>query len=356
MPVFLFGANAVRIQQELGFGTRELGFAVSAYFAAGGLAAPRIGVLIDRIGTRKALRLGMLCSLVASVVVAWLADSWWVGALGMASCGLAHAFTQLGLNRMLVQGGSATNGALGFGIKQAAVPMASLLAGFATAALVPGAPWRSLYAGAAAVAVLLGALVPSSQTNQTLPLVPRVSKPGSRLKRLALAASFAAGAGNSVSLLIVDAFDASGFSDNAGALILGLGSGLAAASRLGGGWVVGRRRSDGALELRLLMAVGAMGFVLLAISGGSVIVLSLGALIAFLAGWGWQGIVFYAATRDVGIPPATSSGIVLSGTMSGSVVGPLAISAIADAAGYGLAWGVASLALVAGALTVPRRG
>lgn len=354
MPLFLFGANAVQIQSDLDFGTTELGFAVSSFFAGGAIAAPRTGILIDRLGTPQALRIGMGFSLVATVVVAAIASSWWMAAVGLALSGISHVFVQLALNRMIVEKG--TSQALGFGIKQASVPLASLFAGLATAALVPEGAWQVAFAMAGLGAVGLGLLVPRSvEATGGRMSDPRV-RPGEGLRRLAVAAAVAAAAGNSLSLLIVDSFDASGFSDTTGALVLGVGSGLAAATRLLGGWTVDRRGSNGFTELRLVLVAGAIGMAVIALSGSSLTLLSIGALLAFAAGWGWQGIVFYSATRDTRIAPATASGIVLSGTMSGSVVGPIAIAATADGLGYSLAWGAAAIALLASAAAMKPPG
>ena len=355
MPLFLFGANAVRIQAELGFGTTELGYATSAFFAAGALGAPKLGRFIDRVGIRRALRIGMTLSGSAAFVVAFIARSWWIGAAGLALCGVSHALTQLSMNRMLVDGGSTADGALGFGMKQGAVPVVSLIAGLATAALVPSLPWQTLYFVAGSVSIALAISLPGAHEASSETKVGSASA-GPYLRRLALGGSFAAGAGNALSLLIVDSFDASGFSDTTGAVVLGMGSGLAAVSRLGGGWVVDHRRSSGVPELRALLLVGSLGFGLLAISSGSLGLLSIGALAAFVGGWGWQGIVFYSATRDRRVLPATASGVVLAGTMSGSIIGPIVIGVTADRASYAVAWALAALALIVSAIAMPRSG
>jgi len=351
LPLFLFGANSVQIQSDLGFGTRELGYAVAAFFAAGGLTAPRIGVLIDGLSMRSALRIGMCFSLAAALTVSLVATAWWLGAAGMALCGFAHAFTQLTLNRMLVEGGRSSDRALGFGMKQAAVPAASLVAGLSTAALAPVVAWRSLYLMGAVAILVLAVFVPGATGNIGHPS-PTASRRPPGLKKLALAAAVAAGAGNSLSLLIVDTFDANGFADTTGAAVLGMGSALAIISRIGGGWVVDRRRSNGIRELRFMLTVGAVGFVFLALARSSIAMLLVGALVAFMAAWGWQGVVFFAASRERSVPPATATGIVLAGTMSGSVVGPILIGAAADSLGYGRAWMIAAVALIVSAVSV----
>lgn len=356
LPLFLVGANAVRIQSDLGFGTTLLGLAVSSFFAAGALTAPRIGVLIDRLGSRLALRIGMGFSFVASIAIGLVASSWLLAAIGLALAGVSHAFVQLALNRLIVEGGIATSQGLAFGAKQASVPMASLLAGLGTAVLAPEMAWNWSFAFAGGLALALGLLVPCGMDRANRGASDSQARPGGGLVKLAVAAALAAGAGNSLTLLIVDSFDASGFSDATGAAVLGVGSGLAAATRFVGGWTVDRRESNGLAELRALLVVGAAGMVGIAVFGRSLPLLTLWALVAFIGGWGWQGIVFYSATRDRRISPATASGVVLSGTMSGSVVGPTIVAAVADTLGYDVAWGVAAISLLLSAFSVRTPG
>ncbi len=355
-PLFLFGAMSVDIQSDLGFGTSELGYAGAAFFAGGGLTALGAGARIDRVGTRAALRIAMAFSFGATVLIAIVATSWWVAAVGIAMCGVSHALTQLALNRMLAVGQSRGSGALVFGIKQAAVPAVSLIAGFTSALLAPSVSWRLIYLLGSIVTLLLGVLAPptAGDSGQTK---TKTATSTSSLRRLALAAALAASAGNALSLLVVDSFDANSFDASVGALALGIGSGLAVAARIGSGWLAERRRSDGVREFRFLLVVGSCGFALLSVAGGSIAALFVGTSVAFMAGWGWQGLAFFSAVSlNRSIPPATSTGVVLSGTMGGSVVGPIVIGAAADHYGYGRAWMIGAAALILAAVCVSRLG
>lgn len=342
----------MEIQSDLGFGTKELGYAGAAFFVGGGLTAPWVGVLIDRIGTRASLRLGMAFSFLASLLIAVIAPSWWLAAAGIALCGISHAFTQLALNRMLVAGRNRSAGALAFGLKQAAVPAVSLLAGFTSALLAPDVSWRVVYLVGSFITLVLAVFAPltagdSGRTRQ------KTGSSAPSLRRLTFAAALAASAGNALSLLIVDSFDANGFDAAIGAVALGIGSGLAASARIGSGWLAERRNSNGIKELRALLVVGAVGFALLAVSGSSLLTVFFGASIAFTAGWGWQGLAFFSASLNRSIPPATSTSVVLSGTMGGSVVGPIVAGTAAESYGYGLAWAIGAAALVVAAATIP---
>ena len=300
-PLYLFGAMSVHIQSDLAFGTKELGYAGAAFFVGGGLTARWIGASVDRIGTRAALRFGMAASFVASLLIAIVATSWALAAAGIALCGVSHAFTQLALNRMLVLGSEQGTRALAFGLKQAAVPAVSLVAGFTTSFLAPSVNWRLIYIVGSLITLLTGLLAPPMAGDSGRERrEPESLNP--TLKRLTIGAALAAGGGNALSLLIVDSFDANGFDVATGAVVLGIGSGLAAATRIGSGWFTDRRNSSGAAELRTLLMVGAGGFVMLSLSDSSLPIMLLGACVAFMAGWGWQGLAFFSACRNRSVP------------------------------------------------------
>ena len=351
-PSFLVGAYAVRLQDDLGFGTAELGYTGAALFIAGSAAAAALGPVIDRTGASAGFRIGSVLSAGASLVVALAARNWLGVALGMALCGFANAVSQLAANRLLVRRATDRRQGVGFGLKQASVPTASVLAGFAVSFLGAGVSWRATFLVAAAVAVALAAVVPRSRRS-----VPRqrqrvhIGADGrSRLLILAAVGGLAGAAGNTLALLIVDALHDGGFTEASAALVLGLGSATSLVVRILAGWVVDRRHSSGFTELSVLLTAGAAGFTVLAVSGNSRAFLLVGTLLAFGAGWAWAGVLYFAASRTPAVPPATATGMVLSGVMLGSVVGPSLIGFIADHAGYGAAWGVGAGLVAAGAV------
>lgn len=352
LPLYLVGASAGTIQSRIGISTSEFGYAVSCYFAAGALASNRLGPLIDRIPLSRVLRMGMACSIVASLTIGLTANTWALLSLGLSLSGVAHAFSQLGTNRSLATQ-KRSRRALGFGLKQASIPVASLLAGFATAAFGGVHSPRWLFVGAA---VFAAALIATAHRLQA-PIRTDSAESGGRvntrsLHRLAIAAGLAAGAGNTVSVLIVDSFNKQGFSDQVGAVVLAVGSAMAVLARILMGLLVDRRGSDGRRELRVMLAAGALSFALLAMSSSYDPVAVLGALLALGAGWGWSGVVFFTASTQDDIPPATGSGVILSGTMSGSILGPLMIATLAEHFGYGFGWALGAAQLAAAAVLV----
>ena len=348
-PSVLVGAYAVRLQHDLGFGTAELGIVISVRFVASTLSSALGGPFIDRVGASTGLRIATFVSAGSSVGIALLVHSWPGLALGLAGSGLGAALCQLSANRLLVLRTADHRLGVGFGIKQAAVPSAALLAGFTVAALGMGMSWRTTYLAAALVAMTLSALAPRAKTRMSARPRPEKITDAERapLLRLAFAGASAGAAGNSLALLAVDAFEEGGFSETSAALILAVGSGAALGVRVLAGWVVDRRQASGHPQLVILLAAGTIGFLVLATASNRVLMVA-GGMVAFAAGWGWNGLLYFAATRSAGTRPATATGLVMSGVGAGTIFGPLLIAFIADHAGYGMAWGTAAGLIAAG--------
>jgi len=142
LPAFLTGGLAVQIRAELGFGAGGLGLAVAVFFAFSALFSAVSGRVVERIGSSTGMRVSALIGAASLVAVAVLAGSWWwlvaclvVGGLGNA---IAHPSPHLLLAGEVPQ----ERQGLAFGVKQAAIPAATLLAGLAVPILAVTVGWR----------------------------------------------------------------------------------------------------------------------------------------------------------------------------------------------------------------------
>ncbi|MGB3682885.1 MAG: MFS transporter, partial [Rubrobacteraceae bacterium] len=142
MPAFLTGGLAVQVREELGFGEAALGLAVALFFASSAAASVVLGRLVERVGSHRSMRVAAVGSAASLLGVAVFARSWslLIGCLvvgGFANA-IAHPATHLSLAREIPphrQGFS-------FGIKQAAIPTATLLAGLAVPVVALTVGWR----------------------------------------------------------------------------------------------------------------------------------------------------------------------------------------------------------------------
>jgi len=346
LPLFLASAAAVQLQRDLHFDKAHLGIAVSCCFLASTLVSPALGYYIERVG--PSLRSSAVFSLAALLVIGLLAASWWQLVAGLCLAGVANAVSQVSTNVTLT-GVSKERQGIAFGIKQSGVPVASLVAGLSMPLIVGLAGWRAgFYVGAVLVAL---AVVVAPKLEAIRGRGDRSLRRPTRLLLSLCVVAVAAGAvGNSLAAFTVDASVEHGLSEGAGGALLAAGSGVAVLTRLGSGWVVDRRRSNGIGELTALTLGSVVAFGALRLSADSDVLFVAGTLAGFAGGWGWQGLIHFATVRSHPSSVASASGLVLTAIYIGMVVGPTTTGFIAEHFSYTDAWLMAALFSAAGAV------
>jgi MFS family permease len=354
-PLFIVAAESVGLQRDLHFGKAQLGLAISIGFLASALVAAPFGRHFQRVGPSPGLRLSALLTLVALWAIA-SASSWWQVAPALAIGGMGNACAQVSANLSLAAGVAPMRQGVAFALKQAALPIASILAGISVPLLASAGGWRMtciVASGAALAGVLLRPGIPPAPAKPTAHDDGRRS---STLMLIAVVGLFAGAAGASVAAFTVDAAVAHSFGPGGAGLLLAVGSLSAVVGRLASGWVVDRRDSPGLSELAILGAVGAASFLLVSVSGDDQALFVLGIIGCFAAGWGWPGIIYYATVRSHGAAPGISTGVVLSWVYVGNLAGPVGTGLLVQHVSYTVAWlaGAIALALAAVAALVAR--
>jgi MFS family permease len=351
LPAFLTGGLAVQIRSELDFGSAALGLAVAVFFVAASLASVVMGRVVERIGAQRSMRLAAVASAASLLSVALFAGSW----SGLVAClvlgGLANAVAQPATNLSLAREVPAGRQGVSFGIKQAAIPTATLLAGLAVPGIAVTFGWRWAFAGGAALALLVALIVPA----ETLGGVRRLKEARAGdvsvapLVLLALGIGLGSTAATPLGAFIVESSVASGLQVGTAGLLLALGSAAGIVVRV---WFGHLADGMGGGRLRLVAAmlgVGVIGFVMLA--SGKVGLILPGTLLAFGAGWGWPGLFNFAVVKTNPGAPAAATGITQTGASGGAALGPLIFGLVVEVTSYGTAWlvsgAIALLALVA---------
>lgn len=353
-PLYLVSAFSVRIRTELGFSPALYGVAISAFFGATALSAPFLGKLVERIEARTAMRGSALCACAAVLGTGIAARSWSALVVFLALAGVANSFAQVTANQMLAAGGVARRLGTAFGAKQAAVPIAGLVAGSVLPPLSGTMAWREafmLMAIVPALGVLAAPNVGSARGSRT-----RLHSCASALPKgvllIAVAAGFGGAASNSLPVFVVDAGVTQGMSESAGAVLLAAGSAIAVLVRLCAGFYVDRKRSDGSIELVCLMLVGSAAFGILTLAGNSSVLFVVGVLAAFGAGWGWPGLLYFYVVRRFPERPGPVTGAVISGAFCGTLLGPVTIGNLATRLSYAWGWALSSVALAVAAAVI----
>ncbi|MGC1214159.1 MAG: MFS transporter, partial [Micromonospora sp.] len=142
LPVFLVGGLAVQMGDDLHFSPAGLGLVVSVYFGISALASVPSGALVERYGPAVVARAGILLSAGSLLAVAGLARSYPMLVVLLGLSAAANALGQLASNAALARHVPAHRQGLSFGVKQAAIPVSTLLAGAAVPTIALTAGWR----------------------------------------------------------------------------------------------------------------------------------------------------------------------------------------------------------------------
>jgi predicted MFS family arabinose efflux permease len=365
VPVFLLGGLAVQVGAELDFSPAGLGVAVAIYFGVSALTSVPAGALVERYGPAVTARAAIGLSSACLLAIAVAARSYPALVALLAAGAAANGLGQLSSNASLTRVPPGRQG-LSFGIKQAAIPAATLLAGASVPAVALTLGWRWAFAIIGLVAAGALALVPpdhgrprrvSERRNDD-----RAAKPAASLAPLyrsdalgaliVIGAAVALGAGSAGSLgtFLVDSAVNRGLAPGIAGLTLTLGSVACLMARVGGGWLVDRRGAHGDVTtVAVLLLVGAVGLALLAAPGTAA--LAVGVLLGFGFGWAFPGLVNVAVVQLHPHAPAAATSITQTGVYAGGCAGPLAFGATAASHGYPTAWlGAAAAMLVAAGL------
>ena len=355
LPVFLLGGLAVLIREDIvRFDEARLGTAVSVFFGASALAS----IVGGRLSEAQGPRLGMIAAavlsagaLLALATTSSLAGIFAASALGGAANGIGQPASNLGLARGIRR---ARQG-FAFGIKQASVPLASLLAGVAIPLIGLTLGWRWTFASAVLLVVVVIALVP----RRFGPAAPRstgtdvaTDAPRPALLLLAAGAGFGSAAANSLAAFTVLTVVAAGITAGPAGYLLALGSAAGITARVLTGWRADRRGHAHLPVVARMLAIGTLGYLLLAVGHLHPALLVVGVVTAFASGWGWPGLLAFAVVRLHPGAPGLASGIVLSGGTAGAVIGPLLFGFVARAGSFTWAWLIAAVLSMAGAALV----
>lgn len=358
LPAFFFGGLAVLIRAEFGFSEARLGAMVAVFFALGAMGSAPAGRLADRVGARPTLR-GGLAATFAALALTPLARTWWQLTLALAVAGVGHAVLQVGANLLLSTNVPARVQGLAFGIKQSAIPLATLTAGAAVPAIGTRHGWRWAYVGAAAAAGVVLAVqsvrrgtATTSRTARPRPPAMPEAFPHRDLLVLAVAVGFGAGATNALAAFLVTYASETGMPVDRAGILLATVSAIGLATRVGVGALADWRRSSDLVGVAVLLIAGSVGFAAMPVVDAGAWTLWAAATVAFAGGWGWPGLLTFIVARTNAHAPAAATGVTQAGIFAGAVAGPVLFGLAADRLSYAVAWRGAAVAQLAGALLV----
>jgi MFS family permease len=343
--VYLVGGLSIQMERDLGTNAAILGAAIALYWAVSAVLSAVGGVAAHHLGIRKGMLLSVAIGLSSLLGIACGSHHWAALFPWLAVAGVANALGQPVSNALLVAQVSIQRRAFSFGLKQAAVPAATLTAGLAVPLIAVSLGWQWAFAGAALFAAVLLALLA-----RMVPAGPPTgghAAAGFRPPRLPrqlngfLLATAAAGTMGSSAGAILGAFTVStavhnGFDPAAAGLMLSLGSAAGCITRPLMGIAADKGIGGSMATVALMMALGAIGMA--AMSSGNLVAFAIGCVFAFGFGWGWNGLAHYIVAHRSGSFAAQATGISQTGTNLGGTLGPLVFGLIFTALGPTRGW------------------
>lgn len=354
LPIFLTGALAVQISAELRFDPAGLGLVVALYFGVSALVSLPVGWIVERYGAGATSRIAVVGAAMLMLAVAVGARSYGslIGIL-LASA-WCNVMGQLASNLTLARTVPSHRLGLSFGVKQAAIPLATLLAGLAVPAVALTVGWRWAYVIGAGLALAALAGAPRGRGAH----VRRQAEPGERatgaLAVIGVASGLAAATATALGIFLVASAVERGVAPGLAGLVLTMGSVVGLSMRLLHGWLADRRDGGHVAVVAGSLALGAGGLALLAVPGTPALVV--GTILAFGLGWAWPGLLQFAVVRLNPHEPAAATSIVQVGVYAGGFTGPIGFGFVAAHGSYPAAWlGAAGAMLIAAALMVVGR-
>lgn len=337
IPGFLIGSFAPAIKADIGLDETGIG----AIFTFGYLVSATVlqfsGALADRRGPQLALRTGLTFAVVGLLLFATISTTFVLILVAFAFNRTAEAIIQPATNTLVSQGVVATRRGTAMGVKQAAVPMSTMLAGLAVPVLGNSLGWRGTFGLVAVIAAPVWFALPDVKPP------PRRTMRSKRelwaethIKLAAIGGGFAAaGLVTAAGFLVLAAKDA-GFSDGSAGVLLAVGGGIMIPARLSWGLLADRFSFNRFRAVTVCLACAVVSFLLFSTESKSAIVA--GTLLLFGVGWSWPGLFLFAVLEQHPEAPGASTAIVQTGIRVGAFSAPLAFGWLADNRGFGTAW------------------
>jgi MFS family permease len=356
LPAYLVGVLWVQVRADLGVGPSLLGVLVAAFFATSAVSALSAGTLVRTLGTVRVVRLSGLTAALTMLVVALAARDTAVLVAALVVAGWGNGIGQPASNDLIARSVSAGRQGLAYGLKQAAIPLSTLLAGVAVPLVAIPLGWRTGHGQDHVLALLVVLSVPGPRRLGSAGSSSPPSEAAGPFRRaplyvLAAGLALGAGTGNALGSFAVSTAVAGGIAPGTAGVLAAVASGVGALARVLVGWLADRVRTRWLLVVAAQMSVGGLSYALL--GTGVEALIAVGAVVGYCTGWAWAGLSTYSVTRMHHGMAAQATSITQGGMGLGAAGGPLAFGGLLSVSSYAVAWtATAALAVVAGLVVV----
>jgi MFS family permease len=358
LTAYMVGVLWVQLREDLGFGPSLLGTLVACFFVSSALFSFAGGTMVRRFGTSGIVRSSALIGAAALLAISVAAQHTPVLVAALVIAGFGNGIGQPASNDLIARAVASSRHGLAYGTKQAAIPLATMIAGVAVPLVAIPLGWRPAFAVGAGLALLVmllvpraGGLRPAGSSEPT-----EAAGPFRRAPLFVLAAGLMLGAatGNSLGSFFVATAVDGGISPGTAGVLAAVASGTGAAARIGLGWLADRVRARWLHVVAAQMAIGGLAYALL--GTGVDVLIAAGAVIGYCTGWAWAGLSTYSVARMHPGMAARATSITQAGMGAGAALGPFVFGLVVSATSYPVAWyGTAAVAVLGGAIVLQGR-
>jgi MFS family permease len=352
-PPFLLGALSPVVRDELGFDVLGLGIAVASFYLTASATAFLTGQysLVERIGVRRSLFWGVALGGLSMASMVWFVDDIIGVCFVMAMAGATNGITQPAATLAMARYVPQHRLGLALGVKQAALPASTLLAGIAVGVIAVIGEWQIAFIAGAVLALIFVFLailtdVPKSGISarprpiiQVDLITPRFTP---LLVRAIITSFLASIASNSMRVFYVESAVNSGESLATAGLLLSIASTTAIITRFVGGWRADYSSRNPMILAGLLMLAGSLGYALSAFFEGTTAI-AIAGILGIAGGWGWSGLINLAVVNEQPTQAAAVSAYIHFSTLAGSLVGPVLFGFIITMSSFPVAWAITAV-------------
>lgn len=350
-PVFLPGATSQLISKSIHFGIGGIGVIFTLYWLFS-----VVGAYISRndyrpFSIQKRISQSVFVTAIALACIAIYPQvGIWVGpALGGAVYGYSQPYTNL----LIMKECSNRIHGFAYGLKQAAIPAATLFSSLAVPIAAIPLGWRQLF-GIVALFTLFYSLYLAKNSQTIISQSPNKStaklKLNWHLLMLALTGSLGAMVGNSLGGYLIISLTDRGFSLTAASFIAAVSSVANIIVRVIAGVAADRRHKSPYRYLQFMFVFGMIGTLFLLTNVNAIQII--GAILAYAGGWGWAGLLHYVTGASYPGKERQATAVSQMGVSLGASFGPFIFGFLFSYAGAQIAWISLFIACAAAIITV----
>lgn len=337
-PGLAAGALAVQASDDFGVTEGRYGWTIGVFFLAAAMTSVFGGRVVQHVGPRRQLIVGLLAAAGAQLAVAVVVPSFTWMLVVLAIAGVVNSAVQTAVNLALSQADLPRLG-LALAAKQSAMPASAMLGGLAVPALALTLGWRWAYGMGALVALIACLLV--ARFIESRPRAPvqdtGVVESGSRVLFAAAIVSmmFAFSSGAINAWTVSSGVDA-GLSEGLAGVMLSVAAGLGIVFRLISGTRVDRSPIPAFRAAGMVSVVGIVGFALLATRIAPIHAFA--TVLAFAGGWIWPVFTNFAIVNANPRSAGAATGVTQTGVYIGVFSAPVITGQIIEVYGYPAMW------------------